>query len=72
MSENQEGLSPLSEKKKRKKYVYLDKFEQYKTDAVKAFAALVNDHKQTKKIAISALVVGVTALVLVAAALFGK
>jgi hypothetical protein len=62
MSQEPEERSLLSEPKKRKKYVYLDKFEQYKKEMGVLYMDVIKEGITVRRIATAALVTAVTSL----------
>jgi hypothetical protein len=65
MSQEPEERSPSSEPKKRKKYVFLDKFEQYKKDMDVLYMDVIKEGITVKRIATAGLVTGITSLIMI-------
>lgn len=62
MSQEPEERSQSSEPKKRKKYVYLDKFEQYKKEMGVLYMDVIKEGITVRRIATAALITAVTSL----------
>jgi len=64
MSQEQEERSPSSEPKKRKKYVYLDKFEQHKQEQNVLRWDLISQITKVRTIAVIGVLFSIAALLI--------
>jgi len=64
MSQEKEERSPSSEPKKRKKYVYLDKFEQHKQEQNVLRWDLITQMNKVRRIAVIGVLFSIAALLI--------